>query len=269
MINGMIAPAPAVIDIWTLPLDRPATEVASLAALLSGDEHNRAHRFASPRHADRFIVARANLRIILGNRLGIPAHDLTFGYNAFGKPYLTDDAATPLHFNLSHSGSFAMLALSDRIPVGIDIEEMKPLKEDIAGYFFSARERVSLRRLPPDGYLQGFYRCWTRKEALVKGRGDGLTTALDSFDVSIGRQATVDLSRLDKGVSGSDRWKLWNLSVPTGFEGALAALVDERPVQLRYHADPGSDPAFMDAAAHPSRSDRQRHRSDGTRSALV
>lgn len=267
MVDGMIASAPSVIDLWTLPLDRPTAEVLRLAGLLSADERNRARRFASTRHADRFIVARASLRIILGNRVGIPAHELAFGYNAFGKPYLTDDAATPLHFNLSHSGGFAMLALSDRFPVGIDIEEMKPLKEDVAGYFFSVREQISLRRLPPDRYLQGFYRCWTRKEALVKGRGDGLTTALDSFDVSIGELATADLSRLDRRASGSARWKLWNLAAPAGFEGALAALVDDRPIQLRYHADPVTDTAFMSPAAHPPHSGPPPHRNDGSRSA--
>lgn len=267
MGNGATAPAPGVIDLWTLTLDRPAAEVSCLSAILCDDEIDRAGRFVSTRHGDRFIVARASLRLILGSRLGIPSRELTFGYNPFGKPYLTEDAPTSLHFNLSHSGSFAMLAVSDRFPVGIDIEEIKPLKEEVAGYFFSVREQISLRKLPTDGYLRGFYRCWTRKEALVKGCGEGLSIPLDSFDVSIGEQPTVDLSRLD--VSGSAHWRLWNVGAPSGFEGALAALVDSEEVELRYHADPTSDPAFMDAAVRPPRSDRRPHRSDGTRSALV
>lgn len=263
-------PAPDVIDVWAWRLDRPPAEVAGLASLLSPDETDRASRFVTARDANRYVVARANMRIVLGNRLGTPPCDLTFAYNDFGKPRLVQKGAAPPHFNLSHSGALAMLAISDRFPLGIDIEEMKPVEEDIAGYFFSARERASLVRVPQSDYLQAFYRCWTRKEALVKARGEGLTIALDSFDVSVGERATLDLSRLEDEPTGRGRWELRNLDVPPGFQGAVAALTDGAPVWLRHHGDPRVDRDLTNlrsAAAHPECNGLRPNRNDDIRSA--
>lgn len=270
MEESASTPAPAIIDLWTWHLDRPSTEVASLASLLSHDETARASRFVMARDARRYIVARARLRIVLGNRLGVPPDELTFVYNDFGKPRLAPrDTPTP-HFNLSHSGALAMLAISDRFPLGIDVEETKPLKEDIAGYFFSARERASLKRLPRTGYLNGFYRCWTRKEAFVKALGDGLAIALDSFDVSVGPRAALNLGRLDGEASESDRWRLYNVKAPAGFQGALAALTRGAPVRLCYHGWQGNDAMLAGvrgSAAHPGCNGLLPHRNDDSRSA--
>lgn len=266
------APAslPAVIDLWTWWLERPTSEVARLATLLSHDETARALRFVLARDARRYIVARASLRIVLGNRLGVPPDELTFDYNEFGKPHLAPRDSTPTpHFNLSHSGPLAMLAICDRFPLGIDVEETKPLKEDIAGYFFSRRERASLKRLPQNDYLNGFYRCWTRKEAFVKAHGSGLAIALDSFDVSVGPRAALNLGRLSGDASERSHWRLYNIRVPAGFQGALSALSDGAPVRLRYHAWQGEDLSLGNikgSAAHPGCSDHLPHRNDDSQS---
>lgn len=270
MKTRAMSSGPGIIDVWTWSLDRPTAEVVGLASLLSPDEADRASRFVNARDANRYVVARANMRIILGGRLGTPPRELTFAYNDFGKPRLMAKGVAPPHFNLSHSGALAMLAISDSSPLGIDIEEMKPVEEDVAGYFFSARERASLKRLLPSEYLRAFYRCWTRKEALVKARGEGLTIALDSFDVSVGGRATLDLSRLEDETTGHGRWKLCNLEVPPGFQGAVAVLTDGVPVPLRYHGDPRVDvvrASLRSSAAHPERSGLRSHRNDDSRSA--
>ncbi len=245
-------PAPAVIDIWAWFLDQPAETVRRCASLLSADEILRANRFLAFRDGEGYVVARAVLRVVLAGYLDTCPEDVALAYNDFGKPYVAGcGEATPLHFNLSHSGSLAVLAVSDQFPLGIDIEEISPLKEDIAGHFFSAREQTALRNLPPDQYLRGFYRCWTRKEALVKGYGEGLSMALDSFDVSVGEEPSADLSRVIGQAKRREGWRIWNLDAPAGFEGALAALSDGRPVHLRYYSNllPGSCHYFFNRAS--------------------
>ncbi|GEO86863.1 MULTISPECIES: 4'-phosphopantetheinyl transferase family protein [Alphaproteobacteria] len=269
-MTGRASTSAVAIDLWTWDLDRPPAVVANFAALLAPDETARASRFVMARDAGRYIVARAGLRVILGSRLGIAPAELAFLYNDFGKPRLAPCDMALRHFNLSHSGALAMLAISDRFPLGIDIEEAKPLKEDIAGYFFSTRECASLDRLPRSGYLNAFYRCWTRKEAFVKAHGDGLTIALDAFDVSVGAKATLDLGRLDGEASRSGRWRLFNIKTPVGFQGALVALTGGVPVQLRYHRWSGDDvprESLSCAAARPGYSGLPLHQNDDTRPA--
>src|SRR6185503_1727872 len=91
-----------------------------------------------------------------------------------------------LEFNLSHSGALALVAAARGRPVGVDVERHRPGVEtlEIAARFFTPRELGALRALDADGRVAGFFLCWTRKEAYVKARGEGLTVPLDAFDVS-------------------------------------------------------------------------------------
>ena len=90
-----------------------------------------------------------------------------------------------MKFSLSHSKSIAVLAVDHAQPVGVDVEDVRPIEEDVADRHFSATELTDLRGLKGEAWLAGFYRCWTRKEAILKAEGVGLSRALDSFDVSL------------------------------------------------------------------------------------
>ncbi len=226
----------ATVDIWSWSLDQPEDKIDRLTALLSTDEAIRAARFVKEQDAMRYVAGRGRLRLILGEYLGIAPRRLTFAYNDFGKPYLTSAGRGDLHFNLSHSADRAVLAISERFPLGIDIEQAKPMEEDIAGHFFSPKECAILRAMPAHLYLPAFYRCWTRKEAFVKAHGAGLSLALDAFDVPLGNEPTLRLERLDDTIGAPDDWSLLDLDVPEGFFGALAALTAGTPVGLRYRS---------------------------------
>jgi 4'-phosphopantetheinyl transferase len=92
----------------------------------------------------------------------------------------------------------------------------------VARTAFSPAEVAALLALPEDGRLEGFFRGWTRKEAYVKARGDGLTLALDAFDVSLAPDQPPALlaNRLDP--SEPARWRLYSLVPADGYLGALA-----------------------------------------------
>lgn len=213
------APGGMTIDLWTWPLSPGDGEIERLGALLSEDERARAARFVFDRHRERFIVARGRLRQILGGLVARPPEDLRFAYGDHGKPTLGGIHGAP-HFNLSHSEDIAALAVSD-LELGVDIEAVRPLKEDVAGRFFSAAEIAALAQLRESERLDGFYRCWTRKEAVIKALGTGLSLPLKSFDVSIGA-AGARLLRLEGMRDAPRDWALANLDPAPGYAGAIA-----------------------------------------------
>lgn len=230
----MRPPGSCPIDIWCWELDRPAAEAAALRPLLSEDEKTRAARFVFDRDRNRFIVGRAMLRRILGRYLAKHPAGLQFSYNGFGKPWLTGERAWSLHFNLSHAGGVAALAVSHLHEIGIDIEERKPLKEDIARRFFSAVEYGELRGLSGQDYVEAFYRCWTRKEAFVKAHGAGLSLDLASFDVTLLEDQAPRLLRLAGDAEAPMQWRMANVSVGPNLAGAVAACTGGAEISLRY-----------------------------------
>ena len=184
------------IDLWVWSLALPDTETARLASVLSPDEQARAVRFLSAAHGAMYIAGRGRLRQVLSSYTAVAAETLQFVYGASGKPQLSGISGAP-HFNLSHTGTLAALAVTANHPLGIDIEAERPLKEDIARRFFSESEVAALAAHPPDARIAAFYRCWTRKEAFIKATGDGLGFPLDAFDVTLDAATPAMLTRIE------------------------------------------------------------------------
>jgi 4'-phosphopantetheinyl transferase len=205
------------IDVYTITLEAEPSEVNRLYVFLSPEERDRADRFRFDRHRREFIVSRGCLREILARYLHIAPAAIGFVYNSFGKPQVE---GSRLRFNLSHSGAWAMLAVSaEGIDVGIDIERIDAafVQDEIPEQFFSPSEVAALRSLPAAEQTDAFFRCWTRKEAYIKARGLGLSLALDSFDVTLtpGRPAAF--------LHGAGNWSLQELAAPNGYAAATSA----------------------------------------------
>jgi len=207
------------------PLD---IDAGPLAGLLSADERERAGRFAFGRDRRRYIVARARLRQLLGERLGAAPESLRFVYKPHGKPALARcPGQRDLRFNVSHCGEVAAYAFAEGREVGVDIEEVRELSDadDIAMRFFSRRERAAYMRLPVRERPQGFFNCWTRKEAFIKALGSGLSCPLDSFDVSFapGRPARIlRVGRVGRVAASRCGWTLRSFVPGPGLVGAVA-----------------------------------------------
>jgi 4'-phosphopantetheinyl transferase len=211
------------VDIWTWSLDRAFDDEREARDLLSEDERVRGERFLRVVDRRRHVFGRAGLRLVLAGYLNRPAQTIRFSYNAWGKPGLILEDGESLQFNLSHSAGEAVLAVSPDAEMGVDIEEVRAIEEDVARHFFSAAEYAELAALPVHERANAFYRCWTRKEAFVKAHGAGLSVPLDSFDVSIHKTSGKDLMRrLDPNIGLLSDWGLVNLDVMHGFCGALA-----------------------------------------------
>jgi len=209
------------VHIWRAYLDVDPTVQERLSAVLSLGEQERGTRFALARDRNRFAVARAILRQLLGSYLGEPPQDVLLETPAHGKPTLTATSRIPsLRFNLSHSHGFALFAFCFEHEVGIDVEKIRPevAFEGIENQFFSPKEQTELDTLPPELRPEGFFLCWTRKEAYIKAKGEGLHIPLNSFDVSLTPGKAEVLHSSDE-----ERWRLYSLHPERGFVGALVA----------------------------------------------
>ena len=94
--------------------------------------------------------------------------------------------------------------------------------------------------MPAAAYLDGFYRCWTRKEAFVKAHGRGLSLPLDSFDVTLDGSGEPRLERLEGDPDAPANWRILELATPVNFAGAVVASTKGHPVSLRYRGEASS-----------------------------
>jgi 4'-phosphopantetheinyl transferase len=211
------------IDVWHGSLDLPPELRRRLEDVLSEDERERADRFRFERDRSRYVVGRGLLRTLLAAYVGRPASELVFSYSDFGKPALVGEGP---RFNISHSASTVLFAFSPSFDVGVDVELIQPdfVADRIAERFFSPHEVAALGALPAGDRLHAFLTCWTRKEAFLKARGDGLTLELDSFDVTLTPGEPPQLLRTAWAPEERHAWRLVDLSDPArGHIAALAA----------------------------------------------
>ena len=213
------------VHVWMVRLNPTPPRLQVFWQTLAPDERARAERFHFERDRRRFIAARGQLRMILGRYALVDPTALAFSYGPRGKPFLSHPQRTPaISFNLSHSGELALAAVTHDRSVGVDIEEMRALNdaEGIAERFFSPREYSVFRAIPEQERLEGFYRCWTCKEAYVKATGDGLARPTESFDVAFSRGAAARLLSVEGEADEAARWSMAALEPARGYIGAIA-----------------------------------------------
>lgn len=215
------------VHLWKRHLETTTAEVDSLYPLLSSDEQERALRFRVETPRRDFIVTRGTLRVLLAHYLGTTPRDLRFRCEAKGKPVL--DGESNFCFNVSHANGLALLAFVHRRNIGVDVENLARETDavQLAERFFSERERDVMRRLRGDELQTAFFRCWTRKEAYIKAKGDGLSLPLDQFDVSIAPndQDALQATRPDPAEVG--RWTISDVSAGPGYAAAVAVATED------------------------------------------
>lgn len=185
--RGMNSVLRGEIDVVVARLDPDLEAQGRLAACLAPHERQRAERYVAERDRRRFVVARGRLRELLAERVGTSAEavDIVPGRN--GKPALGPRfAATRLRFSVAHCEDLAIYAFAFGREVGVDLEKVRQMPEAdaIAGRICSSREMQAYAALAPSQRLAGFFGLWTRKEALAKALGEGLSANLRELDVS-------------------------------------------------------------------------------------
>jgi 4'-phosphopantetheinyl transferase len=212
------------VHLWRINLAAVASAEKRWQTILSADERARAARFHFERDRRHFTATRALLRMILAGYLDSDPAQLAFRYSEKEKPSLDPPTSThPVEFNVSHSGTAALLAFARGRVLGVDIEI---IREDfdpaaLAHRFFSAHEQRQLTALDPSEKYRGFFRCWTRKEAYIKAVGTGLSLPLDQFDVSLRPSDENALLATRPEASEAALWSLREVPAGGGYVGAL------------------------------------------------
>jgi len=213
------------VHLWRVRLDAPAMG-DNAWDLLSDEERARARRLFQEHHRRRFVAAHAALRRILAGYTTLPARDLRLSIGPHGKPSLDAPATARarLEFNLSHSADLAVVAVARERPIGVDLERWRHEMDHLAlaERFFSPAERASLRALAgrQGDLVHGFFAAWSRKEAYIKARGEGVTRGLHHFDVTLapGEPVRILADRLDSAVG---RWHMRSFDPEPGYSGAI------------------------------------------------
>ena len=233
---------PDEVHVWRVELDMPCADLAHQIGSLASDERAKADRFHFAHDRARYIAAHVAMRAILGRYLRVAPAALVFSATHSGKPFIQSppqSGSTALTFNLSHAHDLALIAVSMGHAVGIDVERICPelAEQHIAEHFLAPEEVTALRALPLEVQAVAFFNCWTRKEAFVKARGEGLSLPLDRFTVTLapGQPAAL-LSAADDSVQAS-RWQLWSLEPGPSYAAALAVDCPRcRVITFRYSA---------------------------------
>jgi 4'-phosphopantetheinyl transferase len=217
-------PGEGEVHVWRVSLSPERTLLSAFMIELSEEERERGERFRFRADAEKFIAAHGALRMILGAYAGVRPRDLMFSLSVFGKPSLIhgEEARARLRFNMADSGEIALVAVASDREVGVDIERMKA-GADLSGEAlrcFCEAEMEAYRAAPMERREDVFYTFWSRKEAYIKARGEGMSLVLRDIDVSV---APALLDR---------RWTLEDLTVDRGYRGAV--VLDGNISRVRY-----------------------------------
>jgi 4'-phosphopantetheinyl transferase len=207
------------LHVWRAFLDLSPEALQRMAVTLNASEKERAERFLVARARERFVAARGILRQLLGMYVEVEPDKVEMRYGPQGKPSLSEIHHSQMCFSVSHSQEMGLFAFANGRKVGVDIEAIKADfgGMQIASHFFSEEESAELAKLPPRIANEAFFGCWTKKEAYVKARGQGLSIPLRSFTVKFtdGEQVLRD--------EGGAPWSCYSLEVAPRFAGAVVA----------------------------------------------
>jgi 4'-phosphopantetheinyl transferase len=241
------------VRVWIVELDAGLAAGADVDSVepgpeldvLSEEERARAARFVRARERRRFARCRAALREILGRLLGEPAESLRFRAAAVGKPELDrgPGVVASLRFNVSHSAELGVVAVSRGREVGVDLERLRAVTEAerIVASFFTPAEQEAFATIAGPARDAAFLRGWTRKEAVLKGFGIGISGLAARHETGFGTSGLTSRFAPATPSARVDRWILWEAAPRPDFVAALAVDAGIPPLPVSSGPGPAAD----------------------------
>ncbi|MGD1946194.1 MAG: 4'-phosphopantetheinyl transferase family protein [Croceivirga sp.] len=211
------------IHLWAFSYNFLNKDIDLFANILCQKERDRAAKYRFEKDKISFICARGALRILLEKYTNQRSQNIVFKYDEFGKP-LMEGPSVP-HFNVSHSGDQILLGFCANHPLGTDIEKITTDFDilEIAKNHFYGDEIAALKSLPRLKRYEGFFSLWTRKEAVIKHIGKGLSLPLNSFSVSMESMNPVNIKEVKWTAKWATDHKLYAIKAPQNYKAALSA----------------------------------------------
>ena len=203
------------VDTWKISMSSNLTQLDNFQSVMQPEEIAGANRFFHTTDKNRSIITRGAVRKILGKYLDIPPATLEFGIVKNKKPYVLNPGKVSLHFNISHSANYIILAVAD-LEVGADIELLNYVfnYKEIMHDYFSADEVSFIKQQTP---VERFFLLWTRKEALIKATGKGL---VDNIELLPGLDGVYSIK--SEIISSSDNWLINSFKFDREYMASIA-----------------------------------------------
>lgn len=179
----------------------------SLPNFLSATEIKRWNGFYFSQDKQIFYQSHNALRLILSYYLSEKPSEIEYELTSFGKPFLK---SRRLQFNLSHTDTMAVIAVTEDAEIGVDIENVnrKVEYDDLAKRFFCETEYQKLAKVYSPKKRDAFFNCWTRKEAFIKAVGEGLSYPLNDFEVTLLSNEPVQINHIQQDLDTPKQWTL-------------------------------------------------------------
>jgi 4'-phosphopantetheinyl transferase len=209
------------VVVWITRVSQAPDPLAVLDSLLDDRDRERAARFRFDEDRARFVLGRGLIRESLGLYLGQKPSAIKLVEGERGRPVFTDDAT--IQFSISHTRDIVAIALTAGARVGIDFEFVKPAVDlsELAERILSEDDLRNFQSFPRHEAVTAFFRAWTRKEAYLKARGEGIADGLKQVSVSFGQEEISSLTDA-RDESAGRQWRLHNLTVSKEYMGSLA-----------------------------------------------
>lgn len=217
------------IHLWVLKFSEYPFDKIQYEKLLDDSEIERMNNFKFDKDKKTYAITRSTLRVLLSRYIDIEPTDVTFYCNDYGKPFL-GNANKDIQFNVSHSGNYGLIAITEKSPVGVDIEKINPdfASIEIAKKYYSQTENELLNNENSKDKIKVFFNIWSRKEAYIKCFGEGLSIPLNEFSISTDSNNPTILNYHKKSEYGF----LYNLDIDPSYSSALMVLGKEKRIKI-------------------------------------
>ena len=227
--------------IWCADLSASMGRLPLWEQSLSASERTQAGKFYFSQDRRAYAARHGILRHILAGYLAMRPGEIHLVRDANGKPRIDPSTnALDLRFSLSRSAHIAVVAVVRHCEVGVDVEMVRDIPdwELVAQWAFSQRELRVLDELPAPQRPGAFFQGWTRKEALLKCRGDGIVSGTRHVEVFLdaGERPCLDGRRLQPC------WDLRAFAPAPGFAATVATDKARARVSYRSWRDPDTSP---------------------------
>ena len=188
-----------------------------LKKALRDEEIEKMNAYKKQSDRNLYLVAHGAFNLITKEITGILPN---INYTPYGKPYIEN---SEIEFNITHSGELVLIALSKESPIGVDIEQVLPIenKSGLLEQFFHIHEIEEIRGLSPPNSDLAFYSCWTRKEAILKSLGNGLSIDTNSFYA--GSFVTSNTAQPKSPPGYPADWKIWDFMIESNYIACIAS----------------------------------------------
>lgn len=216
------------ISIYVVDIEQEIQKLEHYINLISSDEKIKADKYRHQKDKERYIIAKANLRILIAQYLKMPPESILYGLTENLKPYVI--GSSNLHFNVSHSGNkVAIVVYNDSVGVDIERIDFDFKFTEILENSFNEFDKHSI--LNSEETTKQFFLQWTRKEALVKATSVGIN---DSFKSLPSMEGSYVVS--NKELMTTHNWKVDTMSIENDYYLSIAYVSNNetKPIYL-YH----------------------------------